>query len=256
MSQKVLKIGTSFCANGLQAGSLVTILGEAGSGKTSAVLQTIAECQQQGGVAAYIDTQGIFDPQFARRLGVNTGDLLVSQPSNAEKVFEIVRELVKTAEVNVIVVDSVCAMWTQAQIESPNHVIFQSLAGLLSKAIPMINSEMRHGNTIVIFTASLRQLPDGGWDGPTGLSLSSPIILEMQRGENIKEGEETVGFHGSFVVSKNIPGAELTVSNVLVLLPRPASRSLGPSGIYCKTQPIHNSKIYYRRGEFQINFSK
>lgn len=213
MSQKLLKIGTTFCANGLPAGCIVSIVGESRSGKTPAVLKTIAECQQQGGVAAYIDTQHIFDPHFARRIGVNTEDLLVSQPDNAEQTFDIISSLVKTAVVDVIVVESANAMSTQAQNENPSDLGFAPLASLFAQAMPIINSEMRHKNTIIVFTSTLRANPYGGipsGEGPRRLRESSPIILEMQRGEDIKKGGAIVGFRGGFVVRKNIIGAELT----------------------------------------------
>ena len=173
---------------GLPKGRVVEIYGPESSGKTTLTLQVIAEAQKSGGTAAFVDAEHALDPQYAGRLGVNVDDLLVSQPDTGEQALEIVDMLVRSAALDVIVIDSVAALTPKAEIEGDmgdTHVGLQ--ARLMSQALRKLTANIKRSNTMVIFINQIRMkigVMFGSPETTTGgnaLKFYSSVRLDIRR---------------------------------------------------------------------------
>ena len=192
-------------------GSLVIgIAGGTGSGKTTLTLQAIAECQKQGGTCAFIDAEHALDPIYARKLGVNTDDLLVSQPDNGEQALEITDMLVRSGAVDMIVIDSVAALTPRAEIEGEmgdSHMGLQ--ARLMSQALRKITGNAKRSNCMVIFINQIRMkigVMFGSPETTTGgnaLKFYASVRLDIRRIGSVKDGDEVVGNQTRVKVIKN-----------------------------------------------------
>jgi recombination protein RecA len=195
---------------GLPKGRIVEIYGPESSGKTTMTLQVIAECQKNGGTAAFIDAEHALDPTYARKLGVNVDDLLVSQPDNGEQALEIADMLVRSGAIDVIVVDSVAALTPRAEIEGEmgdSHVGLQ--ARLMSQALRKITGNAKRSNCMVVFINQIRMkigVMFGSPETTTGgnaLKFYASVRLDIRRIGQIKDGEEIVGSETKVKVVKN-----------------------------------------------------
>ena len=185
---------------GLPRGRIIEIYGPESSGKTSLCLHVIAEAQRKGGIAAFIDAEHALDVVYAGNLGVNTDELLVSQPDTGEQALEIADMLVKSAAVDLIVVDSVAALVPRAEIEGEmgdTHVGLQ--ARLMSQALRKLAGNVSRSNTMIIFINQLREKIGVMFGSPEttpggrALKFYSSVRLDIRKIENIKEGQEVVG---------------------------------------------------------------
>ncbi len=195
---------------GLPKGRVVEIYGPESSGKTTLTLHVIAEAQKQGGTAAFIDAEHALDPQYARRLGVNTDDLLISQPDTGEQALEIADMLVRSGSVDVLVVDSVAALTPKAEIEGEmgdSHVGLQ--ARLMSQALRKLTANIKRSNTLVIFINQIRMkigVMFGNPETTTGgnaLKFYSSVRLDIRRIGTVKKGEDVIGSETRVKVVKN-----------------------------------------------------
>ena len=195
---------------GLPKGRVVEIYGPESSGKTTLTLQVIAEAQKVGGTCAFIDAEHALDPLYAQALGVDTDDLLVSQPDTGEQALEICDMLVRSAAVDVIVVDSVAALTPRAEIEGDmgdSHVGLQ--ARLMSQALRKMTGNIKQSNTMVIFINQIRMkigVMFGSPETTTGgnaLKFYSSVRLDIRRIGAVKEGDEVVGNETRVKVVKN-----------------------------------------------------
>jgi recombination protein RecA len=195
---------------GLPKGRVVEIYGPESSGKTTLTLQVIAEAQKSGGTAAFVDAEHALDPQYAGRLGVNVDDLLVSQPDTGEQALEIVDMLVRSAALDVIVIDSVAALTPKAEIEGDmgdTHVGLQ--ARLMSQALRKLTANIKRSNTMVIFINQIRMkigVMFGSPETTTGgnaLKFYSSVRLDIRRIGSIKKGDEILGNETRVKVVKN-----------------------------------------------------
>lgn len=195
---------------GLPRGRIVEIYGPESSGKTTLTLQVIAECQKQGGVAAFVDAEHALDPIYAQKLGVNVDDLLVSQPDTGEQALEIVDMLVRSSAVDIIVVDSVAALTPKAEIEGDmgdQHMGLQ--ARLMSQALRKLAGNIKRSNTLVIFINQIRMkigVMFGNPETTTGgnaLKFYASVRLDIRRTGSIKKGEEVTGSETRVKVVKN-----------------------------------------------------
>lgn len=195
---------------GLPKGRIVEIFGPESSGKTTLTLQTIAECQKQGGVCAFIDAEHALDPIYARKLGVNVDKLMVSQPDNGEQALEIVDMLVRSGAVDMIVVDSVAALTPKAEIEGEmgdSHMGLQ--ARLMSQALRKITGNAKRSNCLVVFINQIRMkigVMFGSPETTTGgnaLKFYASVRLDIRRIGSVKEGEEITGSETRVKVIKN-----------------------------------------------------
>jgi recombination protein RecA len=195
---------------GLPRGRIVEIFGPESSGKTTLTLHAIAEAQASGGVCAFIDAEHALDTEYARRLGVQLDDLLVSQPDCGEQALEIADTLVRTGAIDLIVVDSVAALTPRAEIEGDmgdSHMGLQ--ARLMSQALRKLTAQISRTKTVVIFINQLRQkigLVFGNPEttpGGQALKFYCSVRLDIRRKKAIKRGEESIGSEVKVKVVKN-----------------------------------------------------
>ena len=195
---------------GLPKGRVVEIYGPESSGKTTLTLQIIAECQKAGGSAAFIDAEHALDPEYAKALGVDIDELLLSQPDTGEQALEVTDMLVKSGSLDVIVVDSVAALVPRAELEGDmgdSHVGLQ--ARLMSLALRKITGSIQKSNTLVIFINQIRMkigVMFGSPETTTGgnaLKFYSSVRLDIRRIGAIKDGDEVVGNETRVKVVKN-----------------------------------------------------
>ncbi|WP_434776951.1 recombinase RecA [Neisseria sp. Ec49-e6-T10] len=195
---------------GLPRGRVVEIFGPESSGKTTLCLEVVAQAQKQGGVCAFIDAENALDPIYAQKLGVNVGDLLVSQPDTGEQALEICDMLVRSSGVDVIIIDSVAALVPRAEIEGDmgdSHVGLQ--ARLMSQALRKLTANIKKTNTLVIFINQIRMkigVMFGSPETTTGgnaLKFYSSVRLDIRRTGSIKKGDEIIGSETRVKVVKN-----------------------------------------------------
>ena len=195
---------------GLPRGRVVEIFGPEASGKTTIALQTIAEAQKEGGVAAFVDAEHALDPVYAGKLGVDIENLLISQPDSGEQALEIVDTLVRSGSVDIIVIDSVAALTPKAEIEGEmgdSHVGLH--ARLMSQALRKLTSNIKSSNTLVIFINQIRMkigVMFGNPETTTGgnaLKFYASVRLDIRRGTAIKRGDDVLGNETRVKVIKN-----------------------------------------------------
>lgn len=195
---------------GVPRGRVIEIYGPESSGKTTLALQVIANAQKNGGTAAFIDAEHALDPEYAKKLGVNIDELLISQPDAGEQALDIAETLVRSNAVDVIVVDSVAALVPKAEIEGEmgaHHVGTQ--ARLMSQALRKLTPLVARSNTIVIFLNQIRMkigVMFGNPETTTGgqaLKFYSSVRIEIRRSAQIKKGEDVVGNRTKAKVVKN-----------------------------------------------------
>ena len=197
---------------GLPKGRVVEIYGPESSGKTTLTLQAIAECQKQGGTAAFIDAEHALDPVYAAKLGVNVDDLLLSQPDTGEQALEIADMLVRSGSIDILVIDSVAALTPKAEIEGEMGDQLPGLqARLMSQALRKLTGNIKRSNTLVIFINQLRMkigvmMPGQSPETTTGgnaLKFYASVRLDIRRIGAIKKGDEIIGNQTKIKVVKN-----------------------------------------------------
>jgi recombination protein RecA len=205
-----LSLDVALGIGGLPRGRVIEIFGPESSGKTTLVYHVIAEAQRRGGICAFIDAEHAMDPQYARRIGVNIDDLLVSQPDNGEQALEIAELLIRSGALDVVAVDSVAALTPRAEIEGEmgdSHVGLQ--ARLMSQALRKLAGTLNQTGTVAIFTNQLREKIGVMFGNPEttpggrALKFYSSIRLDIRRIETLKEGVEAIGNRVRVKVVKN-----------------------------------------------------
>ena len=196
--------------DGLPKGRVVEIFGPESSGKTTLTLQVIAECQKQGGTAAFIDAEHALDPVYAEKIGVKINDLLLSQPDTGEQALEVADIMVKSGGIDVLVIDSVAALVPRAEIEGEmgdHHVGLQ--ARLMSQALRKITGSIKKSNTLVIFINQIRMKIGVMFGSPettsggNALKFYSSVRLDIRRIGTVKDGDEVAGNETRVKVVKN-----------------------------------------------------
>ena len=210
VSSGCLSLDIALGVGGYPKGRIIEIYGPESSGKTTFALQAIAEVQKLGGRAAFIDAEHALDPDYARRLGVKTNELLLSQPDTGEQALEICEALVRSEAISIIVIDSVAALVPQAEIDGErgdSHVGLQ--ARLMSQALRKLSGTINKTNTIAIFINQLREKVGVMFGNPEttpggrALKFYSSIRLDIRRNEQIKIGDKIVGNKTTIKVVKN-----------------------------------------------------
>lgn len=195
---------------GYPRGRVIEIYGPESSGKTTLALHAIAEAQRKGGLAAFIDAEHAFDPEYARNIGINVEELLISQPDTGEQALEIVETLVRSNAIDVIAIDSVAALVPRSEIEGEMGDASMGVqARLMSQALRKLTGAISKSKTIVIFINQIRMKIGVMFGNPEttagGMALKfySSIRLDIRRNEQIKVGEEVMGNHVKVKVVKN-----------------------------------------------------
>jgi recombination protein RecA len=195
---------------GIPRGRIVEIYGPESSGKTTVCLHAVAEVQKAGGTAAYVDAEHALDPSYAKRLGVNTDSLLISQPDSGEQALEVVETLVRSNAVDLIVVDSVAALVPQAEIEGDMGDAHMGLqARLMSQALRKLTGVINRSKTTVIFVNQLRMkigVMFGNPETTTGgnaLKFYASVRMDIRRISQIKHGDSVIGNRARVKVVKN-----------------------------------------------------
>ena len=205
-----LSLDVALGVGGYPKGRIIEIYGPESSGKTTFALHAIAEVQKRGGRAAFIDAEHALDPVYAKNLGVNINELLLSQPDTGEQALEICEALVRSEAVNIVVIDSVAALVPQAEIDGEmgdSHVGLQ--ARLMSQALRKLSGTINKTKTTAIFINQLREKVGvlfGNPETTTGgraLKFYASIRLDIRRGEQIKDGDKFIGNRTNIKVVKN-----------------------------------------------------
>ena len=205
-----LSLDLALGIGGLPKGRIVEVYGPESSGKTTLALQVVAEAQKAGGICAFVDAEHALDPVYAKKLGVNTEELLISQPDAGEQALEIADTLVKSGSISVIVIDSVAALTPRAEIEGEmgdHHVGLQSR--LMSQALRKLTSSISNTNTMMIFINQIRMkigVMFGSPETTTGgnaLKFYSSVRLDIRRIGSVKEADEVMGNETRVKVVKN-----------------------------------------------------
>jgi recombination protein RecA len=210
ISSGALSLDLALGVGGIPRGRITEIFGPESSGKTTLALTVIAQAQKQGGIAAYIDVEHALDPGYANRCGVNVDAMLISQPDTGEQALEIAEALLRSGAVDIIVVDSVAALVSQAEIEGDMgeaHVALQ--ARLMSQALRKLTAAIGKTGTAVVFINQLREKVGIVFGNPEvtpggrALKFYSSVRIDLRRADTLKQGNEVIGSHVKAKVVKN-----------------------------------------------------
>lgn len=219
-----LSLDIALGVGGYPKGRIIEIYGPESSGKTTFALHAIAEIQKQGGRAAFIDAEHALDPVYAKNLGVNINELLLSQPDTGEQALEICEALVRSNAINIVVIDSVAALVPQAEIDGEmgdSHVGLQ--ARLMSQALRKLGGTISKTKTIAIFINQLREKVGIMFGNPEttpggrALKFYSSVRLDVRRGESIKIGDSVIGNRTTIKVVKNKVAPPFKIANVDIM---------------------------------------
>nr|WP_277988702.1 recombinase RecA [Ktedonosporobacter rubrisoli] len=244
---------------GVPRGRITEIYGPESSGKTTLCLHVIAAAQKAGGYAAFVDAEHALDPIYAARLGVDTGNLLISQPDTGEQALEIVDSLVRSNAIDVIVVDSVAALVPRAEIEGEmgdSHVGLQ--ARLMSQALRKLTGAISNSNCVVIFTNQLREKIGVMFGNPEttaggkALKFYASVRLDIRRTDSIKQGQDVVGNRTRVRVVKNKVAPPFKTAEFDIMYSEGISREGGLLDLGLEMGLVKKSGAWFTVGDIRL----
>ncbi|MHB9146193.1 MAG: recombinase RecA [Symbiobacteriia bacterium] len=244
---------------GVPRGRVIEIYGPESAGKTTVALHIIAEAQKLGGIAAFIDAEHALDPTYAKKLGVNVDDLLISQPDTGEQALEITEALVRSGAVDVVVIDSVAALVPKAEIEGEMgdaHVGLQ--ARLMSQALRKLTGVISKSKTCAIFINQLREKVGVMFGNPEvtpggrALKFYASVRLEVRRAETIKQGNDMVGIRARVKVVKNKVAPPFKQADVDIMYAEGISREGSLIDVATEANIIQKAGAWFSYGEQRL----
>ncbi|MFA7309009.1 MAG: recombinase RecA [Patescibacteria group bacterium] len=254
-----LTLDIALGAGGIPKGRIIEVFGPESSGKTTLTLHMAAEAQRQGGLVAFIDAEHALDPEYAKRIGVNLNDLLVSQPDTGEQALEIAETLIRSNAVDLIIIDSVAALVPRAEIEGEmgdSHMGLQ--ARLMSQALRKITGAVSRSNTSVIFINQIRMkigVMFGNPETTTGgnaLKFYASVRLDIRRSAQIKDGDNVMGNHVTVKVVKNKIAPPFRVAEFDVMYNEGISKTGEIVDLGVKLGIINKSGAWFDYGEHKL----
>ena len=259
ISSGSLAIDEALGVGGYPRGRIIEMYGPESSGKTTVALHAVAEVQQQGGTAAYIDAENAMDPEYAKALGVDIDNLLLSQPDTGEQGLQIADALISSGAIDIVVVDSVAALVPRAEIEGEMgdaHVGLQ--ARLMSQALRKLSGTINKTKTIAIFINQIREKVGVMFGNPEttpggrALKFYSTIRLEIRRGEPIKDGSDIIGNRAKIKVVKNKVAPPFKKAEVDIMYGEGISKMGELLDMAAEKDLIKKSGAWYSYGEERI----
>ena len=254
-----LSLDMALGVGGVPRGRIIEIFGPESSGKTTLALHIVAEAQKKGGICAFVDAEHALDPDYAKRLGVATEDLLISQPDTGEQALEIIESLVRSGKIDVIVVDSVAALTPKAEIEGDmgqQHMGLQ--ARLMSHALRKLTAIVSKSNTIILFLNQMRMKIGIMFGNPEttsgGLALKfySSVRIDLRRMAQIKKGEDIIGNRVKAKIVKNKVAPPFKIAEFDILYNEGISYEGDLLGLGEKHGVVKKSGASYSFGEIAL----
>lgn len=254
-----LSLDIALGVGGYPRGRIIEVYGPESSGKTTVALHAVAEVQKQGGIAAFIDAENALDPEYARALGVDIDELLLSQPDTGEQGLAIADALVSSGAIDIVVVDSVAALVPRAEIEGEmgdSHVGLQ--ARLMSQALRKLSGSINKTKTIAMFINQIREKVGVMFGNPEttpggrALKFYSTIRLEVRRGERIKSGQDIIGNRTKIKVVKNKVAPPFKVAEVDIMYGQGISQAGELVDLAADMDIIKKSGSWYSYGDDRI----
>ena len=248
---------------GLPKGRIIEIYGPESSGKTTLALQVVAEAQKAGGICGFVDAEHALDPVYAKKLGVNTEELLISQPDTGEQALEITDTLIKSGSMSVLVIDSVAALTPRAEIEGDmgdHHVGLQ--ARLMSQALRKITGNIKRSNTLVIFINQIRMKIGVMFGNPettsggNALKFYSSVRLDIRRIGTVKDGDEVTGNETRVKVVKNKVAPPFRQSEFQILYGKGINKAGELLDIGAEHKIVEKSGAWYSYNDEKIGQGK
>ena len=244
---------------GIPKGRVIEIYGPESSGKTTLTLHAIAEVQKAGGTAAFIDAEHALDPSYAKRIGVDVENLLLSQPDNGEQALEITETLVRSNAVDLIVVDSVAALVPRAEIEGDMGDSLPGLqARLMSQALRKLTAVINRSNVTVVFINQIRMKIGVMFGNPevtaggNALKYYSSVRLDIRRTEQIKDGDQSVGNHVKVKVVKNKIAAPFKIAEFDIMFNEGISKAGDLIDLAVKYELVKKAGAWFSYGDEKI----
>ena len=254
-----LGLDAALGVGGLPRGRIVEIFGPESSGKTTLTLHVIAEAQKMGGICAFIDAEHAMDPEYAKKLGVNINELLISQPDNGEQALEITESIVRSGKVDVVVIDSVAALTPKDEIEGDmgaQHVGKQ--ARLMSQALRKLTAIAHKSNTVIIFINQIRMQIGVMFGNPEttpggkALKFYSSVRIDIRKIAQIKKGEDVVGARTKVKIVKNKVAAPFKTTEFDIMYNEGISREGELLALGEKFKLVTKSGSSYAYGEEKL----